>query len=154
MKKPILFVSLNILFILFGCNSSSNNTENETKQNEPQVAAEATSCYVLANSKDTVSLKITIDKNHVSGDLLYHYFEKDRNTGTINGEVKGDTIFATYTFISEGIESKRGVVFLKKEDELIEGYAAMDPATGEPDLSDHSAIKFDEKFVLKKSDCE
>jgi hypothetical protein len=90
----------------------------------------------------------------VSGDLLYHYFEKDRNSGTINGEVKGDTIFVTYTFISEGIESKREVVFLKKGDELIEGYAAINPATGEPDLSDHSAIKFDEKFVLKKSDCK
>jgi hypothetical protein len=143
-----------MLFFLFGCNSSSNKTENETKQTEPQIAAASTSCYVLANSKDTVSLKITIDKNHVSGDLLYHYFEKDRNSGTINGEVKGDTIFVTYTFISEGIESKREVVFLKKGDELIEGYAAINPATGEPDLSDHSAIKFDEKFVLKKSDCK
>jgi hypothetical protein len=154
MKKPILFVSLNILFILFGCNSSSNKTENETKQTEPQIAAASTSCYVLENRKDTVSLKITIDKNHVSGDLLYHYFEKDRNTGTINGEIKGDTIFATYTFMSEGIESKRGVVFLTKGDDLIEGYAAIDPTTGEPNLSDHSAIKFDGKFILKKSDCK
>jgi hypothetical protein len=154
MKKPIVFVSLNILFVLFGCNGGSNQTENEMKQNESQVAAESTSCYVLENPKDTVSLQITVDKNHVSGDLIYHYYEKDRNIGTIEGEMKGDTIFATYTFMSEGKESKRDVAFLKKGDELSEGYAAINSATGQPDFSDHSAIKFDEKFILKKLDCE
>lgn len=159
MKKNImLFATMNAVIILFGCNGNSDKTgKNYASQNEamePEVAAKSASCYILENLKDTILLKMIIDKNQVSGDLLYHYFEKDRNTGTIEGEMKGDTLFATYTFMSEGKESKREVVFLKKGDELMEGYADINPATGEPDFSNHSAIKFDEKFILQKSDCQ
>jgi len=157
MKKSImLLTSLNIVIVLFGCNVNSDKTgESLVKQNkEKEVAPNSTECYVLENSKDTVSLKMVIANNMVSGDLLYQYFEKDRNTGIIAGEMKGDTIFASYTFMSEGIESKREVVFLKKGNELIEGYAGINPATGEPDFSNHSAIKFDEKLVLQKAECQ
>lgn len=159
MKKNILLVgAFTALIFLFGCNGNTDKAvENPLQQHEakePQVAAPTASCYILANGKDTVSLKMMIDNNQVSGDLLYHYFEKDRNTGTIKGEMKGDTLFATYTFMSEGKESKRDVAFLKKGDELIEGYGNINSTTGEPDLTDHSTIKFDHKFVLKKSDCQ
>lgn len=159
MKKNILLVAaLNAVIILFGCNDNSDKTEKNTatknEAKEPEIAESSTSCYILENGKDTVSLKMIIDKDQVSGILLYHYFEKDRNRGYIKGKMKGDTIFANYTFMSEGIESKRDVVFLKKGDELMEGYAKINSVTGEPDFTDHSAIKFDEKFVLKKSDCK
>ena len=155
MKKNIFL--LGVIF-LFGCNGNSETTEKnpEAQNTAKQSLTDDTSvaCYILENEKDTVSLKMIIDKNQVSGDLLIHYFEKDRNAGTIKGEMKGDTLFATYTFMSEGMKSNRDVVFLKKDDEIMQGYAGINPATGEPDITDHSAIKFDDKFVLKKSDCQ
>jgi hypothetical protein len=43
---------------------------------------------------------------------------------------------------------------LKKGDELVEGYANINSATGEPDFTNHTAIKFDDKFVLEKTDCQ
>lgn len=157
-RNIILCATLNAVIILSGCNGNSDKTEKNPvapdEANVPEIAAQSTSCYILENGKDTVSLKMTIDKNQISGDLLYHYYEKDRNTGTIAGEMKGDTLFATYTFMSEGKESNREIVFLKKGDELMEGYADINPATGEPDFNNHSAIKFDEKFILQKSDCQ
>jgi hypothetical protein len=85
---------------------------------------------------------------------MYHYFEKDRNTGTLKGQMNGDTLFATYTFMSEGKESVRNVAFLKTENEMKEGYGNLNPASGEPDFTDKSAIKFDNKFVLKKTNCQ
>lgn len=159
MKKNFFLIgAFNALIILFGCNSNSDktkeNTSTQNKSKQPEVAAPTASCYILENKKDTVSLKIIIDKNKVSGDLLYQYSEKDRNTGTIQGEMKGDTLFATYTFMSEGKESKRDVVFIKNGDELMEGYAIINSTTGEPDFTNHSEIKFDDKFILKKSDCQ
>ena len=128
MKKKFFLIGVfNALIILPGCNGNPEKTgKNPSIQNvakQASVAEPTTDCYLLVNTKDTVSLKIITDKNKVSGDLLYHYFEKDRNTGTIKGEMIGDTLFGTYTFMSEGKESKREVVFLKKGDELREGYA-------------------------------
>ena len=154
MKNIFLFV----VILLFGCNGNSDKTtknpEGQSQVKQPLTEDSSIVCYILENEKDTVSLKMMVDKNQVSGDLLIHYFEKDRNAGTIKGEMKGDTLFATYTFMSEGIKSNRDVVFLKKDDELMQGYAGINPAKGEPDFTDHSAIKFDHKFVLKKSDCQ
>lgn len=37
---------------------------------------------------------------------------------------------------------------------MIEGYGKLDSTTGEPDLADRSAIKFDNKFILKQTDCQ
>lgn len=157
-KRIMLLTSMNFVITLFGCNGNSDKTEDSlvkrSKENIQEVASNSTECYILENSKDTVSLKMEITNKLVSGDLLYQYFEKDRNNGTIAGKMKGDTIFATYTFISEGIESKREVVFLKKGNELIEGYTRINNAVGEPDFSNHSTIKFDEKLVLQKTDCQ
>lgn len=155
MKKNILFFAV---ILLFGCNSNSDkakeNPEVQNQVKQPETVDSSSLCYILENAKDTVSLKMTIENNQVSGNLLYYYFEKDRNAGTIKGKMKSDTLFATYTFMSEGIKAKRDVVFLKKGNHLLEGYANLNPNTGKPDFTDHSAIKFDDKFALSKSDCQ
>lgn len=65
--------------------------------------------------KDSIFLQLHIDNNIVNGDLEYKRFEKDRNKGTIKGMFRGDTLFADYTFMSEGVMSVREVMFLKKE---------------------------------------
>ncbi|MEO6844003.1 MAG: hypothetical protein ABI184_02455, partial [Ginsengibacter sp.] len=121
---------------------------------EPSADTNSITCYGLNNGKDTVLMKIKIDEGQVSGDLMYHYFEKDKNTGTLKGKMIGDTLLGTYTFMSEGKESVRPVVFLKNGNEMIEGYGKLDSTTGEPDLADRSAIKFDNKFILKQTDCQ
>ena len=116
-----------LAIVIYGCNGDNNaSSEKNIKVNEPHsslIKDTSATCYILQNEKDTVSLRLVIHENHVSGKLYYHYFEKDRNTGNIEGQVNGDTIFARYTFMSEGIESQREVAFLKNGDTLTEGYA-------------------------------
>lgn len=111
-------------------------------------------CYSYVYDKDSVSLHIDYAEDHrISGSLMFHFFEKDRNKGTITGVMKGDTLYATYTFMSEGKQSFRAVVFLKKGETFTEGYGKINDTTGEPDLSDRSAIHFEGKMILKKTDC-
>ncbi len=144
--------------LLFSCNNNSTKQdESAAVQKEPDAPAattEQTNCYASYNDKDTVWLKVVSNGNMVTGNLEYNYFEKDKNKGTINGDMKGDTLLATYTFMSEGKESARQVAFLKNGDEFTEGYGNVNAATGEPDLTDRSAIKFQNKFILKKTDCK
>ena len=150
-----IFISVTILF---SCNDNSASLEKSTEEQhelkEPSADTNSITCYGLNNGKDTVLMKIKIDEGQVSGDLMYHYFEKDKNTGTLKGKMIGDTLLGTYTFMSEGKESVRPVVFLKNGNEMIEGYGKLDSTTGEPDLADRSAIKFDNKFILKQTDCQ
>lgn len=158
--KKINYISAAIILgtVFLSCNSNStlqknsNSTQQELKK--PSVDTNSTICYSLENGKDTVLMKLKIDNGQVSGDLKYHYYEKDKNTGTLKGQMNGDTLFATYTFMSEGKESVRQIVFLKKGDEMTEGHGNVNYVTGEPDFTDKSAIKFDNKFVLKKTGCK
>lgn len=150
--------------ILFSCNINSSEvkqsdstivkTTNPEKEliksniNEPQT------CYVFDNGKDKIEMQITITNNVVNGQLNYNYFQKDKNSGTIEGKMFGDTLFANYNFMSEGKESKRDVVFLKRGENFVEGYGDINPSTGNPDLSERSAIKFGNDFILEKRDCK
>ncbi len=78
--------------------------------------------------------------NLVTGELVYDYFEKDKNTGTIKGEMKGDTLFAEYIFMSEGINSVREVAFLQKGDDLIEGYGDVEEQTAKIVFKNKAAL--------------
>lgn len=73
-------------------------------------------CYQGIMKSDTINLSMQIDSNQlVKGELAYLFFEKDRSKGTFEGQMFGDTLKGVYTFASEGKESKREIVFLKKE---------------------------------------
>lgn len=75
-------------------------------------------------------MKLTLTGNEVTGDLACKYFQKDQNKGTLRGVMIGDTLFATYTFTSEGIESSREVASLKKDNDLVEGYGDVQEKNG------------------------
>jgi hypothetical protein len=141
--------------LLLSCNS--NTTQSGTAQKneviKPVTFTEPAACYAMITGKDKVLLHITITENKVTGDLMYSFFEKDKNTGTINGEMKGDTLFADYKFMSEGKESYRQVVFLKNGSEYREGYGKVNLTTGQPDFTDKAAIKFEGNVILKKTNC-
>jgi hypothetical protein len=111
-------------------------------------------CYAYISNKDTVSLSLVKAGTNISGELDYNYFEKDKNTGTMAGLIKGDTIFADYTFRSEGATSVREVVFLKKGDQLIEGYAEMKEEGGKSIFTDTRNLKFDGKMPLSAINCK
>lgn len=111
--------SLIILSVLWACGSTP-------KAEEKVVDETSTNCYGSYTDKDSVFLSLTVAGEKVTGNLIYKLFEKDKNHGTLEGVVHGDTILATYQVVSEGKTSAREVAFLRKDNSLVEGFAPMD----------------------------
>ena len=156
MKNQIIY--LTFLTLLFAaCNNPSTKdvltkpeniiTEPEKKINEPAT------CYAYDKNNDHIRMRITIIDNVVSGDLVYEYFEKDKNLGKINGVINGDTLFAEYSFMSEGVLSIREVLFLKSGNEWIEGYGEVSEQSGKIVFADRKKLTFSSKMPLIKTDC-
>lgn len=120
---------------------------------EEQVSDE---CYSGSIKKDTILMNLTIKGNEVTnGKLSYKFYEKDKNQGTLVGELKGDTLIADYTFMSEGVSSVRQVAFLKKGNTYVEGYGdVVDDNKGKVTFKDKKQLKFDGNVVLSKVDCK
>src|SRR5438045_2408635 len=110
------------------------------------------SCYEKANGKDTVFLSVFGSSKIITGALNYHYNEKDNNNGTIRGIMHGDTLIADYIFMSEGKATVREVVFLKQDDNFIEGYGETADEHGKTVFKDRNAISFS-GLPLQMVDC-
>ncbi len=139
------------VFCLMACNNQAKNntsSQNATKLNEP-----ITNCYSYFKDSNQVSLKITVVENKVTGDLTYKYFQKDKNIGKIDGEIRGDTLFADYNFKSEGVNSVREVAFLKNGNQLNEGYGEVLEKSGKMVFKNRAGLNFENKMPLIKTDC-
>jgi hypothetical protein len=149
MKNQIFILALSII-VLASCNNKTKDKETvavSTKTNE------TAACYSYSKDNNNVILHITITDNLVSGDLVYDYFQKDKNVGKINGEMKGDTLYAEYTFQSEGVNSVREVAFLKKGNEWIEGYGDLEEQSGKMVFKNKATLNFKNNITLKQTKC-
>ena len=90
----------------------------------------------------------------VNGKLSYNIVGKDKNEGSLIGNMKGDTLIADYTFMSEGVSSIREVAFLQKDGAFIEGFGDVIEANGKFSFKDKTKLKFDAKNTLTKVDCK
>lgn len=162
--KPSIY--LLALFTIFGAsctNENKNIQENDTTEiiahdttfSATTPKTSSSNCYEYIKNKDTATLKIYIEGEELTGNLTYKLFEKDRNTGTIAGEMKGDTIIAEYTFDSEGMRSVREVVFVKKDDgKIYEGTGEMIEKSGKMMFKDRSGLQFNQSMVFSPADCK
>lgn len=156
--KKLVFLLLSLV-LLISCNSKpEKNAEKrvEEKISEDKVVEvkKHKECFALESEKDSVYLSITIaGDNSVSGDLTYNLYEKDRNRGEVQGSFVGDSLFATYSFNSEGQRSSREVFFLKKGDQLIEGFGPVVTEGNETKFNDHRTLKLNDIIKLNRVDC-
>lgn len=155
--KKVIIVSMVLMSFFVSCKKEKTEevapVAPETVAVEESVSEE---CYMLVLKKDTISMTLNIKGNQVSsGKLSYKFFEKDRSEGTLIGEMKGDTLFADYTFMSEGISSVRQVAFLKNENNYIEGHGdVVDDNKGKVTFKDTKQLEFRGNVVLSKVDCK
>lgn len=158
MKKVIL---LGIVFIsiLVSCKKEKEKEKEDTLDAAEEIVAEepaSQECYTAIIKKDTISMALNVQGDQVtSGKLSYNFYEKDKNEGALVGEIKGDTLFADYTFLSEGVSSVRQVVFLKKGNTYVEGFGdVVDDNKGKVTFKDKKQLKFEGNIVLAKVDCK
>ena len=148
--KSLSIIALSLV-IFTSCNTEKKQ-ESTTKKEVKTTQIET--CYQHTKDSSTIKLNIKINDNIVTGDLLYDYYQKDRSAGKIKGELKSDTLFANYTFVSEGVESEREVVFIKTASGWVEGYGEIDDKDGKVIFKDKSKITFDNNVVLTETACQ
>lgn len=141
---------------LFSCQERTKITgeKNQNDTTSSHLPLEEQTCYSYIKGKDTAHLTLITTGIASTGELSYVWFEKDRNTGSIEGELHGDTLVANYTFNSEGKQSVRQVVFLKKGNQLIEGFGDVEEKDGKVRFKDLSKLKFDDAMVFEKIACK
>lgn len=113
----------------------------------------STTCYAYHSANDTIMLTLIAAEANVSGNLVYAYSGKDKNSGTLNGIMKGDTLLADYTFMSEGKSSVRQVAFLRKGDGFVEGYGDLKMEGDKMLFRNTGALKFSSTMALQKRPC-
>lgn len=151
MKNKYVIVLL--VGILFSCKKEEKRVVDDNPKPEVQEVS-TKECYQFIQGKDTIQASFLLQSQSVSGDLMYHFFEKDKNNGTIVGTIKGDTLVADYTFMSEGKESVREVAFLRKDSLLVEGFGESVAKDGKMIFKDRKALKFTSNMVLKAIPCK
>ena len=158
MKNTSLLALLAIA-TLFPCNpknASSENAENNsdtTATPENKIMVPVTTCYISTLGKDTFQLKVEVFENVVTGTLAYLFQEKDRQKGTFEGRMTGDTLIANYTFSSEGQTSVRQIAFLLSNEKATEGYGDVEEKKGAMVFKDIKSLQFGKGLNLQKVPC-
>jgi hypothetical protein len=104
-----------LFFTLYSCNSG-------TKQNDPKTV------YYAVNKRDTATLVIKLSNKEFYGQLEINYRGAYKDSGSVTGIIKGDTLKGTYRFHHYGIETQRSIpiALLKKDNKLYMGVGAME----------------------------
>ena len=150
--KQLFFVFAGLLAL--ACNNSTKDNALADSTATTRTGESPDRCYAYLTEKDTVRMQLVLDGKNASGDLNYRWYEKDNNTGTLNGTMQGDTLVADYTFSSEGAQSVREVRFLKQGDMLIEGIGDMEEVNGKMVYKLPADIRYMGGLVLKKVSCD
>ncbi|TLU91744.1 lipocalin-like domain-containing protein [Dyadobacter sediminis] len=111
-------------------------------------------CFAYINKKDSAFMHLNVADSIVTGDLVYMFFEKDKNQGKIIGKMRGDTLLAKYHFISEGVLSTRDVVFLKNSSTWTEGFGETEEKAGSTAFRDRTKISFKKGLPFKGIPCK
>ena len=146
--KKLLFAFL--LMSVIACQNNTPKNDNQVLIDSTISSAPLSSsyCYQKASNRDTVRLEYSLMGDSVNGFLSYNFYGKDKSKGTISGRMLGDTLLAMYTFFSEGVTSFREVIFLKKGNQMIEGYGEMKEREGKMYFTDRHLNEFGKFNVL------
>ncbi|WP_162795983.1 hypothetical protein [Pedobacter nanyangensis] len=148
-------IGLFMLACLGACTQTTKVTGDQAQTDSAtNIPVAEQSCYVYTKGKDTAELTLMTTGIVSTGELKYKWFEKDQNMGTIEGEMHGDTLIATYTFNSEGQKSVRQVAFLKKGNQLLEGFGEIEEKDGQTRFKDLKKIDFSQALVFEKIACK
>ncbi len=121
-------------------------------ENTESIVKEYATDYCFGHNSPLVSMFMRYKKsgNAVLGSMEVQVPGKDRNFGQIRGSITGDSLLmATYSFFSEGRESKRQVAYKRKDKGWVEGLGEVE-AVGDTLIrfKNGAALSFPEKSPL------
>lgn len=159
---------MNKIFLLFILVAAGCHSENNPESSSPSTGMDGSSvndnagvnttnisgCYVSKMNKDSALLKLTISDTSVTGELSYHLYEKDSNSGTITGSIHDSVIVANYTFQSEGMTSVRQVIFKMNNDTLVEGFGNIRTKGDTAEFINVSELQFQKDRPFLRTACK
>lgn len=110
-------------------------------------------CYSQLSGRDTASFQVQHTKGIISGTLSYNIYEKDRNSGSFQGELVADTLRGWYLFKSEGVMSVREIAWKVNGTELWQGTGEMVERNDTLRFATGAKLKFDKDRPFKKVPC-
>jgi hypothetical protein len=117
MNKGLLYVSLMLVLLITSC------TEEKGKGRQQQKVL-----YKSINKDDTASLRIILTDRTFEGQYEINYHGLYKDSGDVNGIIKGDTLKGTYHYQHYGTEEfyRIPIALLKKNNKLIMGVGDME----------------------------
>ena len=149
---------LGLFFIAGSCNNEGKpaaEINNDTVVNNITTVVDSISagCYSQIVERDTSLLQFENRNNQINGSLSYNFYQKDRNDGTLQAEIAGDTIKGWYLFKSEGIISVRQVLWKVNGDELWPAKGEVIQKNDTTLFAQPDKLKFDKAHPFKKVPC-
>lgn len=154
MKSRFLYLFI-ILLALNSCKKEEKKviTSEKTPNIEEVVHTEKIECFGFSRNRDTIYMALHItDDSLVEGSLSYSLYEKDQNKGEIRGRLSNDSLFADYSFESEGKNSVREVFFIRTDSGFVEGSTASEIKNNKTVFTNRN-FQLNSDFMLKRMDC-
>jgi hypothetical protein len=155
--------NLGLFCLLLACIGFQSCKKNENGKVGKAVQVEAekpisVQCYKALYQEDTIDLKMnTLKDGKITGDMVMKFFNMPKKVGKISGEFRGDTLFASYTFIQgtyDKITYKNPMAFLKRGNELILGNGKIETSMGASYFVKGEPIDFERvKYKFRTVDC-
>lgn len=145
-----------VLAVMASCNQDSKSktqTKDSTVTEEVKILVPEGGCYAYMKNGDSIWLKVELFPNVATGVLTYQLSGKDKNVGTFDGRLFGDTLVADYTFRSEGRVTVRQIVFKLSATQAREAYGKKRDYEGKLIYDDLKAIDFNKGLSLDSVSC-
>ena len=150
-----------VIYIIFFCQACSPANDNEktaeVKTGNNAVVNDNTQlpgCYGMIIEKDTALLHIDTKGIFVTGTLLYKAFEKNNNTGTIQGTINNDVIKTWFSVRTGGRITVKEVYFKIIKDKLAEAYGDVEMRNDSAYFKYPATLKYEEQHPYMKIDCK
>ncbi|MGV9004562.1 hypothetical protein [Flavobacterium sp.] len=152
MKNQGIFCLLLICIVLQSCKNDKKET---ILTLEPPLSV---TCYKAIYQQDSLDLKInTLKEGKITGTMTMALHNMPKKVGEIEGEFRGDTLFASYTF-TEGdnkeVTFKNPMAFLKRGNQVILGNGQIETTMGASYFVKGKVIDFEQvKYKFTTVDC-
>lgn len=147
-----------LLLAAIGFQSCKDEKANDAKATAAAEKPISVNCYKAFYENDTIDLKInTLKDGKVSGNMVMKMYAMLEKVGTIEGEFRGDTLYADYSFTqgkNDKAVFKNPLAILKRGDTLILGNGKIETYLGRSYFAKGTPIDFDSvKYKFLAADC-
>lgn len=134
--------------------SSADTNRASTDVMSPQSGGDTTTaCFYLDKGQEHKRVYMMRTGDNVMGDYQIDWDEKDGAKGSFFGKFSGDTIWAVYHSIIEGIKMQQEIVFIVKDDKLMVGEGELNSDVTPEAFVNKKKITFDKQRALTKGSC-